>query len=226
MRDQFNSYRMGERFPPPAPGQPLREGERPTGRAFAEERIMSRKPEDLRGIEVDIIVTSHEGVAEYLYSLGVSSRNGVARYARHADIEGQFVAGQVPFYMATLAAAVMYVGMRIPREWKGQDLSVEDVRSLHPQIGIYRAERLTAEDVRNGALDEHPDEPRDAEPEIIPISPTPLCSGTRKRHRWINPADVGDGEQESACAHCGLIRRVIATTLTVLEYRRPEEESA
>lgn len=167
------------------------------------------EPVDLRGVEVDLVVTRHEAVMEYLESLGMKSRHGSVRFARREDVEGRFVAGSLPYPLAAACTKVLRLDMRIPREWRGTELSVEDVRSLAPEIGIYRVERVPA---REALPAPEPEPPR------LRAAPAPACSGGRTRHRWLDPKVAGEGLRDQTCPYCETVRRTDTLTSTIVGY--------
>ncbi len=79
-----------------------------------------------------VIVTRHAGLITFLRGLGYSGP--VVEHATADDVRRRVVIGVLPLHLAAEAAAVGSVVMDLPREKRGQELSVEEVEELFDRI--------------------------------------------------------------------------------------------
>ena len=79
-----------------------------------------------------IIVTRHAGLVTFLRGLGYSGP--VVEHATAENVRRKVVIGVLPMHLAAEAAAVGSVVMDLPREKRGQELSVEEVEEFFDRI--------------------------------------------------------------------------------------------
>jgi putative CRISPR-associated protein (TIGR02620 family) len=78
-----------------------------------------------------VVVTRHSALVLYLREIGlVDDNTKVIEHASKAEIEGKRVIGNLPTHLAAHAASVVEIPLDIPRELRGKELSVEQVRTL------------------------------------------------------------------------------------------------
>jgi hypothetical protein len=79
-----------------------------------------------------LIVTRHAGLVTFLRRLGYTGP--VVEHATAEDVRRRVVIGVLPLHLAAEAAAVGSVVMELPREKRGQELSVEEVEEFFDRI--------------------------------------------------------------------------------------------
>lgn len=89
----------------------------------------------------DIIITRHAGLVEYLREIGaVDPDTPVVAHVSAGDIAGKNVVGVLPLSLAACAASVTEVPLSLPRELRGQELTVEQVRQYAGILRTYKVE--------------------------------------------------------------------------------------
>ena len=90
-----------------------------------------------------LVVTRHKGLVEYLKKQGlINDNNPVIDHATEEDIAGKEVIGVLPVRLASLAKSVTEVGIDIPKEMRGLDLSLEDMEKYVTGINTYVVHKL------------------------------------------------------------------------------------
>lgn len=80
-------------------------------------------------MRIDLIVTRHPALKDYLIERGVAdAATPVLPHASAADVEGKAVAGILPMHLAALTASFTTVELALPLELRGKELSIEDMR--------------------------------------------------------------------------------------------------
>jgi len=78
---------------------------------------------------IDLIVTRHPGLVEYLRELGlVSPSCEVISHASPKAVKGKHVCGVLPHSLSCLCTSFTEVPLSLPAELRGQELTVEQVR--------------------------------------------------------------------------------------------------
>lgn len=78
---------------------------------------------------IDLIVTRHPGLVEYLKELGlISDSCEVISHASPEAVAGKHVCGVLPHSLSCLCASFTEVPLSLPAELRGQELTVEQVR--------------------------------------------------------------------------------------------------
>lgn len=78
---------------------------------------------------IDIIVTRHRGLVEYLKELGLANENSVVQsHATTDDVRDKHVCGVLPHSLSALTASFTEVPLTLPPDLRGVELSLEQVR--------------------------------------------------------------------------------------------------
>ena len=76
-----------------------------------------------------IVVTRHRALVEYLKELGLTDDNTeVISHANIEDVKGKHVIGVLPLWLSCHASKITEIQIRIPKEKRGKDLSLEDIK--------------------------------------------------------------------------------------------------
>lgn len=80
-------------------------------------------------MKVDVIVTRHPGLIEYLKEIGMADEHTIVlSHASVADIRGLHVVGVLPHSLSCECAYFTEVPLNLPVELRGVELSLEQVR--------------------------------------------------------------------------------------------------
>jgi len=101
-----------------------------------------------------VIVTRHEALTEYLVEMSIAPAGAeVIPHAGADDVRGRHVIGVLPLHLAALTASLTVVPLDIPREMRGVELTLEQVREMAGDPVTYtvtegkpKPPRLTAEE--------------------------------------------------------------------------------
>ena len=78
---------------------------------------------------LDLIVTRHPGLVEYLRELGLAADGVVVvSHATPENVAGKRVCGVLPHNLSCLCESFTEVPLNLPAELRGQELSLEQVR--------------------------------------------------------------------------------------------------
>ena len=95
-------------------------------------------------MKIDLIVTRHPGLVEYLIEAGVVSSNvEVIAHASPQAITGRHVCGVLPHSLSCLTASFTEVPLRLTPELRGKELTVEDVRAIACPPVTYQIEVIS-----------------------------------------------------------------------------------
>ena len=95
-------------------------------------------------MKIDLIVTRHPGLVEYLIEAGVVSSNvEVITHASPQAITGRHVCGVLPHSLSCLTASFTEVPLRLTPELRGKELTVEDVRAIACPPVTYQIEVIS-----------------------------------------------------------------------------------
>ena len=90
-----------------------------------------------------IVVTRHNALIEYLEELGVvPDGTSVVAHATEEDVCGKHVYGVLSMRLAAKAAMLTEVSMTIPVEWRGVELTLEQIKACKPELFTYRINLL------------------------------------------------------------------------------------
>ena len=79
-----------------------------------------------------VIVTRHAGLVEWLKRRGIEGE--VVAHAGEGTVKGKRVYGVLPYRLAALADEFVEVGMDVPAELRGKELTADDIDGLSPQM--------------------------------------------------------------------------------------------
>lgn len=88
-------------------------------------------------MNIDLIVTRHKGLVEYLEKKGISAP--VISHVENPDsLNGKIVAGVLPLNIAARCAEVIEVELEIPSNLRGKELDYETMLPLVRGISSYK----------------------------------------------------------------------------------------
>ncbi len=93
--------------------------------------------------EVDLIVTAHPALADYLRSDCGIVADRVIPHASTDDVRGRVVAGVLPLALAAMCSEAYLVDVALPAELQSKELDLADIRVLQPQLRRYSVWDLT-----------------------------------------------------------------------------------
>lgn len=92
---------------------------------------------------LDLIVTRHPGLVEYLREIGLAgAETVVVPHATPDVVRGKRVCGVLPHSLSCLCATFTEVPLDLPQELRGAELTVEQVRQYARPAVTYRVEVL------------------------------------------------------------------------------------
>lgn len=93
-------------------------------------------------MRVDLVVTRHPALAEYLREQGLvaSEVPVVAHVTDPSILDGKVVAGVLPLFLAGRCKAVVEVQLDIPVELRGKELSLDQMRQYSRGLYVHRVE--------------------------------------------------------------------------------------
>lgn len=90
-----------------------------------------------------VVVTRHPALIAYLEELGVvPAGTPVLAHASAEDVRGKHVYGVLPMRLAAEAAMLTEVSMNVPAEWRGKELSLEQIKACKPELATYKVSRI------------------------------------------------------------------------------------
>ena len=94
-------------------------------------------------MKVDLVVTRHPGLVEYLRELGLATENTVVvSHATPENVAGKHVCGVLPHNLSCLTASFTEIPLNLPAELRGQELTVEQVRQYAGEPETYRVTKI------------------------------------------------------------------------------------
>ena len=92
-------------------------------------------------MKIDMIVTRHPGLLEYLRELGLATAETVVvSHATPVDVAGKRVCGVLPHSLSCLCDTLTEVPLTLPAELRGQELTLDQVRQYAGEPVTYRVE--------------------------------------------------------------------------------------
>ena len=88
-----------------------------------------------------LVVTRHANLIRYLKELNlIDEDTKILSHAKERDVEGKHVFGVLPYWLACRAGRYTEIQIRIPRELKGKELTLKQIRlwSCDPQTYIVK----------------------------------------------------------------------------------------
>ena len=98
--------------------------------------------------KVDLIITRHPALVEYLRELGIVT--GDVEVISHASpdvVRGKHVLGVLPHSLSCLTASFTEVPLHLPPEMRGKELSLEDLRKYAGSPVTYIVRRVSGKEV-------------------------------------------------------------------------------
>ena len=100
-------------------------------------------------MKFELVVTRHAALVEYLREEGLAdSYTVVMDHAGEEDIMGLNVCGVLPRSLSCLTRSFTEIPLNLPKELRGKELSLEDVRKYAGEPVTYV--EFTAEDFKEG----------------------------------------------------------------------------
>ena len=87
-----------------------------------------------------IIVTRHEGAVEWLRQQGITGN--VISHATESDVAGKDVIGILPLHLAALANSVTAIVMDLPPEFRGKDITPEQMDACGAKLVKYEVRKV------------------------------------------------------------------------------------
>lgn len=94
--------------------------------------------------KIEIIVTRHPGLVEYLREIGLADESTqVVAHATPEVVKGRHVCGVLPHSLSCLTASFTEIPLTLPQELRGAELSLAQVREFAGSPVTYRVEVVT-----------------------------------------------------------------------------------
>ena len=94
----------------------------------------------------DLVVTRHSGTLEFLQELGLCDNNSAVKtHVSADDVRGKNVVGVLPHHLSCLCNSFTELNLNVPEEWRGKDLTCEQVRSIYRGYVTYKVVVLEKE---------------------------------------------------------------------------------
>lgn len=78
-----------------------------------------------------IIVTKYNALVDYIHEIGLASTECEAtEYVNSSDTRNKHIIGIVPLRTASRAKTITYIPLRIPKDRRGEELHIEEIREL------------------------------------------------------------------------------------------------
>lgn len=91
--------------------------------------------------KIEIIVTRHAGLVDYLKQEGLVDDNvKVVSHAGPQAVAGKHVLGVLPHSLSCLTASFTEVQLRLPPDLRGKELTVNDVRQFAGKPVTYKVQ--------------------------------------------------------------------------------------
>ena len=95
-------------------------------------------------MNLDLVVTRHPGLIEYLKEIGLATEN--TEVISHASTElviGKNVCGVLPHSLSCLCKTFTEVPLSLPAELRGKELTIDDMRKYASAPVVYQVRKLT-----------------------------------------------------------------------------------
>ena len=90
---------------------------------------------------IDLIVTRHPGLVDYLHELGLAEEGvEVISHATPEAVSGRHVCGVLPHSLSSLTASFTEVPLALTPELRGQELNLKTLREIAGDPVTYRVE--------------------------------------------------------------------------------------
>lgn len=102
--------------------------------------------------QVDLVVTRHKGLCEYLIHQGlITSDTPIIEHATPEDVTGRHVLGVLPHWLSSKAASVTEVPLNVPAEKRGVELTLDDMMLFAGDAKTYVVQEVQSERGPSGA---------------------------------------------------------------------------
>lgn len=88
-----------------------------------------------------ILVTRHAALKDFFEAKGLRFDTSIS-HASIEDVMGAHVYGVLPLHLAAHAAKVTEVSLSVPAEKRGQELTLEEVKTYYRGIVTYKVEKI------------------------------------------------------------------------------------
>ena len=89
-------------------------------------------------IKIEVVVTRHPALVEYLRELGLVNQDiRILKHATPEDVRGKHVAGVLPHSLSSLCASFTEIPLTLPQELRSVELSVSQIREFAGSPVIY-----------------------------------------------------------------------------------------
>lgn len=90
-----------------------------------------------------VVVTRHPSLVEHLKERGIIDESAeVIEHATENDVRGNHVIGILPVHLASLAGRYTNLTMNVPKELRGEELTIEQVREFAGEPVTYEVRVL------------------------------------------------------------------------------------
>ena len=90
-----------------------------------------------------VIITRHLALVEYLRELGLADEDTpVFSHATPEEVRGRHVLGVLPLQLAVLAERITVVPLEVPRDLRGTELTLAQIREFAGEPVTYRVSRV------------------------------------------------------------------------------------
>lgn len=97
----------------------------------------------MKNLKIDLVVTRHQALAEYLREIGVADeKTQVVEHATPEMIQGKHVCGVLPHSLSCLTASFTEVPLNLTPEMRGKELSLDDLRNVAGEPVTYKVKRI------------------------------------------------------------------------------------
>lgn len=88
-----------------------------------------------------VLVTRHETLVEYFSNMGITFDKVIA-HATAEDVTDNDVYEILPLHLASLANTVTTIGMNLPVEMRGKELSLSDIETYFTGMSTYQIKKI------------------------------------------------------------------------------------
>jgi len=94
-------------------------------------------------IKIDIIITRHQGLVDYLLEDGIiSPQTQVVAHATPELVRGKNVLGVLPHSLSCLCKTFTEIPLALPQELRGKELNEEDIRRYAGKPATYVVRKI------------------------------------------------------------------------------------
>ena len=89
-------------------------------------------------MKIDLVVTRHPGLVQYLLEQGlIDSYTRVVSHATSEDVAGRHVCGVLPHSLSCLTLSFSEVPLKLPPDLRGKELALDQVREFAEPMVTY-----------------------------------------------------------------------------------------